>query len=282
MKKFGHIQCHEHIYLRKGASYDVNPALCMDDYEKSLNELKEYKEAGGDAIIDSQPEAFGGDREILRKLSEESGVEILTVTGFHKLGFLEEGHTPEELTKELFVRELGQGADLIKIAYTKPDDPTYRRLTEEALAASAGTGAPITVHTEKDADPNRLIDDAESMGAGKMMLCHLDRTFYNLDFHKKIASRGVLLCYDSVHRYKYVSEEQEIALIKGMLDAGFEDSIVLSLDTTNQRLRSYNSPDMGLDYILREFIPALRKAGVTKKQIDKMCKTNAARFLERK
>lgn len=254
----------------------------MDDYAKSLKELKEYKAAGGDAIIDSQPEAFGGDREILRKLSSDSGVEILTVTGFHKLEFLEEGHSPDELTKELFVKEILEGASLIKIAYTKPDDPTYRRLIQNAVTVSAETGAPITVHTEKDADPGALIDYAQSMGAGKIMLCHLDRTFYDLDYHKKIASRGVTLCYDSVHRYKYVSAEQELDLIRGMLDAGFEDSIVLSLDTTNQRLRAYGSPDMGLDYILREYIPALRNAGISEEQINKMCRTNAARFLERK
>ena len=35
----GHAQCHEHIWLNKGASYNVNKALCEDSPEKSLKEL---------------------------------------------------------------------------------------------------------------------------------------------------------------------------------------------------------------------------------------------------
>ena len=46
----GHAQCHEHIWLNKGASYNVNKALCEDSPEKSLKELKTYYSAGGRLI----------------------------------------------------------------------------------------------------------------------------------------------------------------------------------------------------------------------------------------
>lgn len=51
----GHTQCHEHIWLKKGASYKVNHALCMDDRERSLTELKDYYQEGGRLIVDAQP-----------------------------------------------------------------------------------------------------------------------------------------------------------------------------------------------------------------------------------
>ena len=42
-EKLGFCQCHEHIALSKGQSYLVNPALCIDDMEKSLEELRRYE-----------------------------------------------------------------------------------------------------------------------------------------------------------------------------------------------------------------------------------------------
>ena len=35
-EELGFCQCHEHIAMSKGISYQINPALCMDDMEKSL------------------------------------------------------------------------------------------------------------------------------------------------------------------------------------------------------------------------------------------------------
>lgn len=46
----GHCQCHEHLFIAKGKSYEVNPALWMDDKDASLNELNIYKGAGGSSL----------------------------------------------------------------------------------------------------------------------------------------------------------------------------------------------------------------------------------------
>ena len=51
----GHCQCHEHIFLEMDRSYEVSPVLYMDDYDKSLAELREYRAAGGGTIVDAQP-----------------------------------------------------------------------------------------------------------------------------------------------------------------------------------------------------------------------------------
>ena len=46
-EELGFCQCHEHIAMSKGISYQINPALCMDDMEKSLEETKRFHLAGG-------------------------------------------------------------------------------------------------------------------------------------------------------------------------------------------------------------------------------------------
>ena len=289
-KALGHTQCHEHIWLRKGPSFRVNPALCMEDHDRSLAELKTYREAGGGTIVDAQPVGFGRDAAMLRQLSEESGVLIVSVTGFHKLCFLEpEDPLPllsEGALTERFVRDVTDApvpAGLIKGAYVPgwENDRTYRRLFTAAAKAAAETGAPVMIHTEKDADVLPLLDYFGGFGVGpeRMILCHLDRTRPEADYHLKVLAAGCTLCYDSIRREKYISEEEELSLLKAVCGEGFSERVVLSLDTTNRRLRSYGSPDMGLDYILTEYIDKLRQNGFSEEEIRRMTAENAAEAL---
>ena len=297
--QLGHIQCHEHIYLRKGPSYESNPALCMEDYDRSLRELQEYRAAGGGAIVDAQPGFFGRDPRMLRKLSEDSGVQILAVTGFHKLMFEEpgsplQGMTEDQLTAH-FAGEITTGmadpegnptdirAAFVKVAFEPGGltHPVYGKLFRAAARAAAHTGAPVLVHTEKNTDMLELLAFFNGFGVSsdRVLICHLDRTNYDAAYHCKVLQTGCCFCYDSVNRTKYVSHEQELDLITAVCAAGFEDRIVLSLDTTAQRLRAYGAPDMGLDYILTTYIPMLLDRGITREQTEKMCRLNAAGFL---
>ena len=91
-EELGFCQCHEHIAMSKGISYQINPALCIDDMEKSLEEAKRFHLAGGQSFIEAQP--CGANRMALelRSLSEDSGVHIIASTGFHKLCFYPKEH----------------------------------------------------------------------------------------------------------------------------------------------------------------------------------------------
>jgi phosphotriesterase-related protein len=61
-----------------------------------------------------------------------------------------------------------------------------------------------------------------------------------------------------------------------MLDAGFEDNLLIGLDTTRARLRAYGGTP-GLSYILDKFIPFLNARGVTPEQVQKFFVYNPAR-----
>ena len=227
-------------------------------------------------------------------------MQIVAVTGFHKLQFMEEGSPLPKLSREeltaLFVSEIRDGmlqpdgtrsaakAGMVKLAYEKEGwrSEEYKTLFEAAADAAAQTGAPVMVHTEKQNDLLGLLAflAQHHVPAERVLICHLDRTNTDPEYHKTLLRTGCYFCYDSVHRYKYVSDEQELALLKEVCEAGYAGQIVLSLDTTNQRLRAYNAPDMGLDYILTDFIPMLRAAGFTESQISAMCESNAVEILQ--
>ena len=289
----GHTQCHEHIWLRKGPSYEVNPALCMDDYSKSLRELRDYRLAGGAAIVDAQPGGYGRDGGKLSRLSRDSGVNIIAVTGFHKRAFAEEDlcALTETALADRFTREITEGmmechdarAGIVKGAWDEGglEDPVNQKLFSAVAAAAAESGAPVLIHTEKDTDVFKLLRLFERYGVAndRILICHLDRSIPDPGVHREVMAAGCFLCYDSVNRLKYVSHAQELALIGKMCDAGFDNKIVLSLDTTAARLRSYGAEDMGLDYLLKDYKNMLLSALIPEESIEKMYKTNASAIL---
>ncbi len=297
-EEIGHAQCHEHIWLSKGASYKINPALCMNDHERSLKELKDYRQAGGSLLVDAQPTGCGRKLSELAALSLESGVHIVAAAGFHKKEFFDDQKFfswTEEKLANLYIREITDGADdsgqtsslyragILKAAADRDwkTDPVYQKLFEAVACAAGQTGAPVMIHTEKENDILDMIRWFQDRGISpeRLLICHLDRTHYDMEYHKEVLSTGCFLCYDSIHRLKYVSEQEEMELLCSMKKSGLTGRIVLSLDTTNQRLRSYHAQDMGLDYILKTFIPLLHKHGFTDQEILQMCTTNAGTIL---
>ncbi len=296
---FCHAQCHEHIWLEKGASFQANPALCMDDPDRSLEELCIYREAGGDLIVDAQPLGCGRNAGMLAWLSQHSGVCIVAVTGFHKKVFFDTTvllRLSEERLASLYESEVKEGmfesdggqskykAGLVKVAFEPKglDDPVYGVMFSAAAAAAAAAHTPVMVHTEKNADILRLITWFSERGIppDRLIICHLDRTHCDASYHKEVLSTGCFLCYDSVHRLKYISDEDEIRLIQMIAEEGYSEQILLSLDTTRQRLQAYDGRGFGLDYILRSYIPMLRGQGISEEEIDGMCRRNAQRALQ--
>ncbi len=289
----GFCQCHEHIFIEKCKSWEVSTVLCMEDYEKSLAELKMYKAAGGGAIVDAQPSYSGRMAEYLVKASEESGVQIVASTGFHKTIFYDNDSyifaKTEEETADFYIKELTVGmlssvknglkqlpvkAGIIKTAVDSVGihkDPVYKKLFEAAAKAAKATGCPVLCHTEQGSSGLEIIDFFTERGvsADKIILCHLDRTVYDTEHHIECLKKGAYLEYDTVNRLKYHDDEKEAEIILKMCAEGFEKQLLLGLDTTNARLKNYGA-DMGLDYILNTFSPFLKEKGITQEQIDCM------------
>jgi len=298
--ELGFCHSHEHIMLAKGKPFETNPALCMDDFDKSLDELMLFKSIGGRAIVDCQPVGAGRMSAEMVRLSEQSGVHIVASTGFHKRDFYYHGHWiftwDEKSIEELYVHELTQGmflqtenelprdfhnakAGLIKVAYdTVGLDAHYTRLFSAAAAACTETGAPMMIHIDIGMNPLALDDflDARGVPPNKRIYAHPDRAVADIAIHKELCKRGCYLEYDTICRDKYHDDAAEIMIIKQMLDAGYAKNILLGLDTTNQRLKAYGGA-IGLDYIRQIFIPSMEAAGISSHDIDAFMIDNPAR-----
>lgn len=287
----GHCQCHEHVFIARGRAFEVNPALCMDDFDKTLGELRLYRQSGGRALLDAQPVGCGRMARQLAKASSLSSVDIIASTGFHKLVFYRPDHWihrySAEALSELFASEItcgmyedGDGgepsvrsgicAGVIKAALGDCGIAgRYGALFCAAADASLKTGAPVLIHVDKGADALRAAEffDKKGLGADRLIFCHMDRAEKDLSVHKELACAGAFLEYDTIARPKYHSDEEEIKIFAKMAEEGLAWKLLFGLDTTNERLRGYGGA-IGLDYILKAFIPQLKSAGFDSRAID--------------
>ena len=299
-EKLGFCHSHEHITVAKGRGFEIDSALCIDDYEKSLAELELFKAVGGSAIVDCQPVGVGRISQDQVRLSQASGIHIVASTGFHKVMFYEDNHWifswDESALEKLFVHELTVGmyldcehkspeqyhnskAGVIKVGYDTPGlDEQYKKLFTAAARACVKTSAPMIIHIENGTDPIILDDFLTKQGVAqeKRIYCHMDRAVKDISTHIEICKRGSFLEYDTICRPKYHDDETEIKIIKQVLSAGYEDNVLLGLDSTNKRLKAYGN-EFGLDYIKETFIPHMLSDGIALEQINKFMIDNPAR-----
>ncbi|MDR1507130.1 MAG: hypothetical protein LBI67_08520 [Treponema sp.] len=295
----GFCQSHEHVYI--SFSHPVSVEQLIDDPDKSLMELLAYFRAGGGAVVDAQPLGCGRNAAILSSLARQSGVHIIASTGFHKLSYYPENHWIHSLSEDhlahIFTGELEQGmyldggavfpqkqcsarAGQIKTALDREGlTPRYRRLFTAAAAAAVKTGKPLMVHVEQSSDPAALSDFLQDIGLPpeQIIFCHLDRAVPDRRVHREICRRGSCLEYDTIGRPKYHDDLEEITLIRGLLEAGYGTRLLLSMDTTRGRLRSYGGVP-GLTYIIEQFIPQMLDWGIDREQIEGFFVKNPARI----
>ena len=94
----------------------------------------------------------------------------------------------------------------------------------------------------------------------RLIVCHVDRQAADFGPHDAIAATGVYLDYDTIGRFKYHSDEEEVALLRHMCERGYAQRLLLSLDTTAQRMAAYGG-EISLCYLLERFLPRLEADG---------------------
>ena len=298
----GFTHCHEHIFIERNKSASINPALLIDDYAKSLQELILLRKAGGSALVDAQPVMAGRMAEWLVKASQDSAINIIASTGFHKTCFYYEDsyifHQTEQEIADLYLNEIKQGmlssiqtgmqrldarAGIIKVAVDSGGifaDKIYEKLHSAAAAAQSESGVPVMCHMEAGTDAEEVIRFYTDAGvpAKSIWLAHLDRADDDIGHHKAAASGGTYLEYDTIARHKYHSDVYECKLIIDMIAAGYGNKLLLGLDSTRERLESYGGKP-GLTYLHDVFVPYLKSNGVTENEILGLMRDNPGKAL---
>src|SRR5699024_11873723 len=79
----------------------------------------------------------------------------------------------------------------------------------------------------------------ENVDLSFMSFGHMDR---NLDpfYHNKVAETGAFLSFDGISKIKYAHESERIRCIFNLVDKGFEDQILVIVESARKRYFKYN------------------------------------------
>jgi len=292
----GVTDAHDHLFLRT----PVTPGQEMDDLDRAVTEVREAADAGLVSIVEMTPIGLGRRPDLLRAVSEATGLRIIGATGFHRDVHYAADHWVHEASVETLAERVvtdlvtgmhpsdwadaGAPLDPARAGAIKAGasyhhvSPAERRRLEACAIGSRRTGAAILVHAEIGTAGHEIVDLLEGWGVGtnRIALAHMDRN-PDVELHGEIASRGVTLEYDTLGRTKYHPDSTLLDLIGAMVEAGHGGRLMLGCDLGRRDyFRSWGGGP-GLAYLLTTFVPRLRRR-IGDPATDAILIANPARF----
>ena len=130
---------------------------------------------------------------------------------------------------------------------------------------------------------HRVLDIVEEEGGAlrHTILCHMNPSGADVEYQTSLARRGAFIEYDMLGMdYWYAdqqvqcpSDEDNARAIKGLVEAGFCDRLLLSQDVFLKMMLTHYG-GFGYAYVLRHFVPRLRRHGVGDESIQAMLVDN--------
>ncbi|ACI17748.1 MAG TPA: phosphotriesterase-related protein [Coprothermobacter proteolyticus] len=285
----GKTLAHEHLTIN--LSFNKSDDSNLNDDLAMLEDLKDLKAAGVDTIIDVTNIGMGRNIERMRKLSIQSGMNVIASTGYYKSPYL-----PSEV-EQLSVEQL---CSIMELEITKGIDGTEikaaligeigtsdqmtdseKKVFEAAALAHLRTGVPIYTHTTLGKLGIEQIEFLINNGVNpaKVVIGHLDLN-PDMEYYKRVADYGCYMGFDTVGKISYQPDEIRAKNIAALVKLGFGNSILLSLDITRKsHLKSYGG--YGHVYLFEKFIPMLYEQGLTSQDVDRLLIDNpSAWFLQ--
>lgn len=303
--------------LRRNLHFSVEN-LKLNDEGVAVNELNEYKSKGGKSIVDQTIDGAGRDVAGLKRISEETGINIIAVCGWYRYAahptFIRK--LDVETLSEIMVAELTEGigrtgikAGMIgECACSQNVDrkaPWFHEDEKKVQLAGARaqrkTGAGFTYHMatwEGGYEPFLNLIRQEEADMERFMLSHCSPTLY-LEYIGKLIDEGITLSFDTFgmeYYYDYAltavsdwqgfkpgasSAGKDLEYVKTVVklcELGYDRNIVLSHDVCH-RTELKTYGGWGYTHLIENIIPWLKYEGVSKKQIRNMFVENPKRLL---
>ena len=253
--------------------------------------LAQLKERGVTGFIDCTPAYIGRDPRVLRRLAQETGLHIVTNTGYY--GGANDKFVPrhayDETADQLadrWVREWENGIEdtgvkpgFIKIGVDEieNDSPRLSPIDEKIVRASARaskrTGLGVTCHT--GGGPAGLaaarVFIGERAGPSRFVVAHSDG--HGLPINQAVAELGAWVSFDAISRKPL---ELHLKLVRAMTER-HASSLLLSHDNGWYEVGKENGGEVrDFNYISDVFLPAFRKGGASEATILKLTAENPA------
>ena len=174
-----------------------------------------------------------------------------------------------------------------EIGVSKSFTAAERKSLRAAARASRITGVPLSIHLPGwERLAHQVLDIVEQEGAdlGHTVLCHMNPSHNDLAYQAALARRGAFLEYDMIGMdYYYAdqdaqspSDEENARAIRALIDMGHGDRVLMSQDVfLKMMLTKFGG--FGYGYILKHFVPRLKRHGIDQPTIALLLKHNPVR-----
>jgi phosphotriesterase-related protein len=291
--QMGFVLTHEHILVDFIGADQVSKDRYEQDeaFETILPYLQKAKNLGCQTFVECTPSFIGKDAALVKRLSEATGLSMLTNTGYY--GAADDRYVPAhaytesaDALSDRWRRELEEGIEdtgvrpgLIKIGV---DRASLSQIDEKLVRAAARThlktGLTIMSHTGFGIPAHEEIAvlKEEGVDASAWIWTHAQNEKDN-EQHKKAAEAGAWVAFDGVNANENALA-RDLGHLKAMKAYGLLGQVLLSHDAGWYRP---GEPGGGkfrpfID-LFKTILPALRENGFSQDEIDLMTLDNPKR-----
>lgn len=278
---------HEHVFvdLRQGNPPDFAQADPDDVIALMQPELERAAAVGVTALVECTPVGVGRRVDLVKAVSEAANFPVVVPTGIYREPWIPQwAHDASQDELYAWMRnELTEGVEntgvlAAWIKLSAGDDgltDCETKILRAAARAGAETGAVIGSHTIKGRVVLDQLNIIEAMGyrPDRFIWIHAQAED-DLGLHREVAWRGAFIEYDWIGQQEG-SDEFYFERIKAMVDAGFEEQVLLSHDRG-----WYDAAQPGggtprpFTYLSETFLPGLMAYGVEGAAVHQMICTN--------
>jgi phosphotriesterase-related protein len=282
---------HEHVLVDFiGADRVSKERYDADEVMRHVEpHLQRVRAAGCRTIVECTPAYLGRDPELLRRLAEATGMQILTNTGYYGAAngkyLPPQAHTDSaDQLAQRWIAEWRDGIDqtgirpgFIKIGVDGgPLNEVNRKLVEAAAHTYKATGLTIAAHTGDGLAAQEQLRILHSEGVNPAAWIWVHAQVENdVNIHRQLAEAGGWIEFDGVAPD---SIDRHVELVLNMKQHALLDRVLVSQDAgwywvgepAGGNFRPY-------DTLFTVFLPALRAAGLTDEQVRQLTVDNPAR-----
>jgi phosphotriesterase-related protein len=271
---------HEHVMVDFVGADQIRPGRYNPDevFRAAKPKLEEVKALGCRRLLECTPNFIGRDAALLRRLSDDVGIEIWTNTGIygaanHKYvpSFARE-ETAEQLARR-WIEEARRGVDGVKPRFIKtgvnrgPLHELDRKLVRAAALCSRETGLPIASHT---GDGKAAVEELEIIAAArvepsKFIWVHAQNE-KDHSIHAQAARAGAWVEFDGIGPK---SADWHLDCVRFMEENGLIGRTLISQDAGWYHVGEPAGGNYrGYTYLYTDFAPRLQASTVKQLLVD--------------
>jgi len=287
-EQLGFTLAHEHV-IQDHCPIWGDPDLTLKDEAEMARELELAVTGGIKSVGELSTVDTNHDLDALTRVAKASATHIIGSTGWffgqHLPPLVREGDVGRLaaiMEHDVLVGTAMAGARagvIGEIGWSARQALDAEKTVFEAAAiVHKRTGVPIYTHTTDGTLASEEVDFLTSRGvdARRIAVSHMD-TNPSPDYHFEVAQRGAYLSFDRISNPADMTDDQRVDMIVRLIARGHVGKILLGQDTARRRDLAGRG-GRGYSFIVRDFLPRLRKAGVDEQSIRIMTEENPREY----